>query len=108
MTPLTITARRTPHGHVLVVRGALDAMTAASLRHECEQLAHTAGEELVLDLSGLEFCDSSGIAAFIAARNQATSADATFALVAPPPHVRRMIETIGLGQFFTIRESPAG
>ncbi|MFL6122185.1 STAS domain-containing protein [Actinophytocola sp.] len=101
MTDLTITTRTAPHGHVLTVRGALDVNTSPRLRQVYEDLTYTAGHELVLDLTDLEFCDSSGISTFINARDHAASFGATFALAAVPARTTKMIATIGLGEFFT-------
>ena len=100
MTDLTITTRSTPHGHALTIRGTLDVTTSPTLRQTCEDLTYTAGQELVLDLTDLEFCDSSGISTFINARNHAASFGATFALAAVPTRVTKMLTTIGLGDFF--------
>ncbi|MGZ3145316.1 STAS domain-containing protein [Lentzea chajnantorensis] len=63
------------------------------------------GQLLVVDLSGLRFCDSSGISAFIAARNLAVGAQADVVLVAVPRQVLRVLDVVGLGALFTVRSS---
>ncbi|GAA1933434.1 STAS domain-containing protein [Streptomyces durmitorensis] len=71
MTPLTITSRDAATGPVLEITGDLDYTTELELRQALHKLTLDAGQLLVLDLSGLEFCDSSGISVFLAARNLA-------------------------------------
>lgn len=66
------------------------------------------GQDLVLDLAGMEFCDSSGITALIAARNHAHAARAGIALAAVPAHTLRVLRMVGLDQIFPILpHSPA-
>nr|WP_275432096.1 MULTISPECIES: STAS domain-containing protein [unclassified Streptomyces] len=57
---------------------------------------------LVLDLARMEFCDSSGISALIAARNHVRAAHADIALAAVPAHTLRVLRIIGLDQVFRL------
>ena len=47
---------------------------------------------LVVDLSGLDFMDSSGLRALVMADQRATKAGRRFAIVPGPPTVRRVFE----------------
>ncbi|MGC2998050.1 STAS domain-containing protein [Streptomyces sp. G35A] len=110
MTPLNITHRATATGPVLHVTGELDYAQAAALRNRVEHLALRPGQCLVLDLSDLEFCDSTGITALLAARQHTLAADAEIVLAAVPAHLLRVLTIVGLDQVFTLRpgsESPA-
>ncbi|MBL3671001.1 STAS domain-containing protein [Streptomyces sp. M2CJ-2] len=60
------------------------------------------GQRLVLDLGGMEFCDSSGLSALIAAHNHAHAAQADFALASVPAHTLRTLRIVGLDQLFPI------
>ncbi|WP_327676696.1 STAS domain-containing protein [Streptomyces sp. NBC_00467] len=102
MRALTITVRAASTGPVVQVAGDLDYDTAPHLREAVENLALEAGALLVLDLARLEFCDSSGITAFIVARNQAIAAQTEIALAAVPAHTARVLRTVGLDQIFTL------
>ncbi|MGW4985971.1 STAS domain-containing protein, partial [Streptomyces mirabilis] len=55
---------------------------------------------LVIDLTGITFCDSSGMTVLIAARNHALAAQADIALAAVPDRVSRMLHIVGLDQVF--------
>ncbi|WP_030776032.1 STAS domain-containing protein [Streptomyces sp. NRRL S-920] len=105
MSPLNIIRRDAETGPVLHVAGALDYQQAASLREQVEALALSAGQSLVIDLSGLEFCDSSGITALLAARRRAHTTGADLALVDVPANTLRILTVAGLDQVFTIRSS---
>ncbi|MCM2577127.1 STAS domain-containing protein [Streptomyces meridianus] len=102
MSPLKITARDAMTGPVLEVIGALDYANATELREQVTTLAFRPGQRLVLDLAGMEFCDSSGITALIAARNHAYSAEADIALAAVPAHTLRVLRMIGLDQILPL------
>jgi anti-anti-sigma factor len=103
MSPLRLTRRDTAAGPVLLVAGELDFVHAAELRRQVEHLVLQPGQCLVLDLSGLEFCDSTGITALLAARQHTLAADAALVLAAVPPNLRRILTIVGLDQVFTLR-----
>ncbi|MCF3960121.1 STAS domain-containing protein [Streptomyces fuscigenes] len=102
MSPLTITTRDAAPGPVLEITGDLDYMTAPELRTAVAGLSLTAGHLLVLDLAALEFCDSSGISALLAARNVVMEHDCGLALAAVPANTARILSIVGLDQVFTL------
>ena len=63
----SITARHLPDIHIVTLHGELDLVSADGL---ADVLVELAGSTLVVDLSGLSFMDSSGIAALVAARTR--------------------------------------
>ncbi|WP_329447748.1 STAS domain-containing protein [Streptomyces sp. NBC_01426] len=102
MSPLTITARDAATGPVLEINGDLDHATAPELRKALDGLTLAARQLLLLDLAGLEFCDSSGISALPAARNLATEHGADVALAAVPADIARILRVVGLDRVFSI------
>ncbi|MFF5922657.1 STAS domain-containing protein [Streptomyces flavochromogenes] len=102
MSPLTITAREAATGPVLEITGDLDHTTAPQLRKAMDHLPLAAGQLLVLDLGGLEFCDSSGITALLATRNLAIEQSGDIALAAVPANTARILALVGLDRVFTI------
>ncbi|MER6303821.1 STAS domain-containing protein [Kitasatospora sp. NPDC001539] len=103
MSPLKTTRHDADTGPVLRVVGDLDFEFAPVLRERVEQLALAPGQCLVIDLSGLRFCDSSGITALLAARRHARAAGADMALAAVPTKTLRILTVVGLDRVFTIR-----
>ncbi|MFK8907149.1 STAS domain-containing protein [Streptomyces sp. YS-3] len=107
MSPLKITTRDAATGPVLAIFGGLDYDSTGQLRRLIPTVALRPGQRLTLDLGGMEFCDSSGITALIAAYNHAQAAQADMALAAVPERVLRTLRIVGLDQIFPI-EPDAG
>ncbi|MFD8611629.1 STAS domain-containing protein [Streptomyces sp. NPDC059631] len=101
MTPLTLNIRTAPGGPVIDLAGDLDHDSAPQVRDALADLDLHPGQQLVVGLGALTFCDSSGITVLIAARNHALEAGADIALAAVPERVRRIFRIVGLDQVFT-------
>ncbi|MFF3559449.1 STAS domain-containing protein [Streptomyces sp. NPDC002574] len=95
-----MTTRTTPSGPVVELAGELDRHSSLDFRELLPGLAITAGQQLLVDLGGITFCDSSGITALIVARNHAITAEATVVLAAVPERVGRIFSRVGLDQVF--------
>ncbi|HET9381287.1 MAG TPA: STAS domain-containing protein [Streptomyces sp.] len=106
MNPLKITTRDASTGPVLEISGDLDYATAGRLRAVVTTLVLRRGQRLVLDLTGMECCDSSGITALLAARHHALVAHAGIELAGVPPRTLRVLRVVGLDQVFPIRPDP--
>ncbi|MEU3725345.1 STAS domain-containing protein [Streptomyces sp. NPDC031705] len=98
MRSLTITAADAATGPVLEIIGDLDYASAPLLRERLTTLVLQPGQRLVLDLGRMEFCDSSGLTALLAARSHAHAARADIALAALPAHTLRILRVVGLDQ----------
>ncbi|MEU9034134.1 STAS domain-containing protein [Streptomyces sp. NPDC048352] len=98
MRSLTITAADAATGPVLEIIGDLDYASAPLLRERLTTLVLQPGQRLVLDLGRMEFCDSSGLTALLAARSHAHAARADIALAALPAHTLRILRIVGLDQ----------
>ncbi|MER7196402.1 anti-anti-sigma factor [Streptomyces sp. CB01635] len=107
MSPLTTTTREAATGPVLEITGDLDHETAPELRKAMDALTLAAGQLLVLDLAGLDFCDSSGISALLSARSLAIEQGGGIALAAVPANTTRILGIVGLDQVFTIHPDAA-
>ncbi|MER7112751.1 STAS domain-containing protein [Streptomyces sp. NPDC000229] len=99
---LNTTTRHTATGLVLDVHGDLDFHTVPEFRRTLQGLTLVPGQRLVLNLAGLRFCDSSGITAFLVARNLAATAGADVSLAAVPETTFRVLRIVGLDQVFAI------
>ncbi len=82
-------------GQAQLVRlaGELDLVTERPL---LESLEAFDGEDVVLDLSGVSFTDSTGLAALIGARRRARSAGATLRVRGATGQTRELLERTGL------------
>ncbi|MEW2449243.1 STAS domain-containing protein [Streptomyces parvulus] len=97
---LTVHARTGTAGAVIELTGELDYHTAPEVRAALPGIGLEAGQQLVVDLAGLTFLDSTGLTVLIAARNHALASDATIALAAVPDRVSRIMRALGLHHFF--------
>ncbi|HET6856879.1 MAG TPA: STAS domain-containing protein [Streptomyces sp.] len=97
---LAIHSRTTPAGPVIELSGDLDHHTTPQVRELLPGLDLGPGRQIVIDLAQLAFCDSSGIAVLLAARNHALAADAAIVLAAVPERVSRIFRIVGLEEIF--------
>lgn len=104
-TAITLTTHDSPAGPVLAVAGGLDHDSAEQLRTAVSAIALRPGQLLTIDLSGLVFCDSSGITALIAADHHTRSRGADLALAHVPPFTVRSLRLLGLDQVLRIRST---
>lgn len=80
----------------LVVSGEVDLTVSARLRAAIlESLGDGIGT-VVVDLDGVTFLDSTGIAAIVAGRNAALARNAALRLANPRARVRRSLEVTGV------------
>jgi anti-sigma B factor antagonist len=92
-------------GHVVVaLRGELDVLDAASFAAALAELA-AREPEIIVDLTGLEFIDSSGVAALVLARNQARQAGGDLFLAGPQQQVLRFLTVTRLVDAFAVHGS---
>ena len=87
---------------VVTIQGELDAYSAPSLEEEVSQLLGDGVTELVLNLSGTKFLDSSGLRAILTAQRRLSERDGRLSLRAPSEPVRRLLDITGLTDHFVI------
>jgi anti-anti-sigma factor len=81
---------------VLRLAGELDVRSATAAHKRLLGLALRPGAQLVLDLSGVTFMDSTGIRLILQAREHALRHGAGFVVVRGPAPVMRVLELVGL------------
>ena len=86
---------------VVVLRGALDVAEAAKVAASLAVVA-ASGRTVIVDLEGLEFIDSSGLAALVRTRQHARRAGCDLVLAAPQQQVLRMLAITRLIDVFAI------
>ena len=81
---------------VLSLVGELDLDTATRFREEVADLVYDTRLHLVIDLTGLDFIDSTGLGALVGEMARVHRGHGDMMLRSPTPSVRRTIETAGL------------
>ncbi|MBA5225771.1 anti-anti-sigma factor [Streptomyces griseoaurantiacus] len=107
---VALTVTETGHGDwaVLRVSGELDLVTAPTLRGRVHDVVAEGRHRLVLDLSGVFFCDSSGVGVLIAARRLIRSCRGRLRLILPAhgteegSHVNRVLAALGVRRLFDV------
>ncbi|HEX2313757.1 MAG TPA: STAS domain-containing protein [Thermomonospora sp.] len=93
-------------GHAVVTAsGELDLYTAPRLQTALAALLREEAGSVVVDLSGVEFCDSTGMNVLLAAMKRLEERGGTFELAGPRPAVRRILQVTGLDTVFTITDA---
>ncbi|MEU7378653.1 MULTISPECIES: STAS domain-containing protein [unclassified Streptomyces] len=93
---------------VLRVAGELDLMTSPVLRQRVHEVVAQGRHDLVLDLSEVFFCDSSGVGVLIAARRLIRSCQGRLRLILPArgavdgSHVNRVLGALGVRRLFDV------
>lgn len=97
------------HGdHVIVTAaGEIDLSTAPKLQADLAAVIDGAAPatRVVIDMSGVEFCDSTGMNALLAGLRQARERGGELELAAPRPAVMKILQVTGLDSVFTITPS---
>ncbi len=102
---LTLSTSRIGHRLVVAAAGEVDIASAGELRAALHFAAESGAAEIWLDLSGLEFMDSTGITSIVDARRQLDGRP--FALICPAGPVRRVLDISGIERAIPIHASRA-
>ena len=87
----------------VMLEGELDASTAGQLFETFAELAREGIMHVALDLTGLDFIESTGISVLVAEHKRAESMGGELIIFSPLPLVRRVFEATRLGEYFDIR-----
>ena len=101
---LTCEVEDLDHESVLRVGGELDLSSAPTLTARIEATFRRPGTHLLVDLSELEFCDSTGLRALIGAVQEARVHAIDLEIIPPhAPAAMRVIEISGGTEFLPLR-----
>ncbi|MGK5630849.1 STAS domain-containing protein [Streptomyces sp. URMC 123] len=107
---MTLRVARGVRGQWAVIRvsGEMDLATAPSLRQQVHEAVAEGRRDLVLDLSEVFFCDSSGVGVLIATRKLLRSCRGRLRLILPAhgaedgSHVNRVLSALGVRRLFDV------
>ncbi|SBU96671.1 anti-sigma B factor antagonist [Streptomyces sp. MnatMP-M77] len=101
---LTLTTHHHPAGvWVLTVSGELDHHTSPRFREALNEITLSTDTGLVLELSGLTYCDSTGITVLVTAYQRAQASGTELNVAGASPHLLRLFGVVGLDQVFTLQ-----
>ena len=97
---------RDEQGRAIVsVSGEVDLLTAPVLRERMTASIESNGGDVVLDLSGVTFLDSSGLGVILGAHRRLRERDGTLQIVATAPAVLKILTLTGLDKVFDVFDS---
>jgi anti-sigma B factor antagonist len=92
---------------VVNVSGEIHVSTAPSFREQLTEVIENGGTALVLDLSGVEFIDSTGLSVLLNGLRLVSQRHGRLALVCTNPTVMRLFQITSLDATFDIFEDRA-
>jgi anti-anti-sigma factor len=93
--------------HTLVrLRGEIDVATAPGLHERLLTLLRSRMRLIILDLSGVSFCDVSGLGVLVSGHLHAKVLGVTLRLTAPRPRMARLFRIHGLDRTLAIYPAP--
>lgn len=102
---VTVTSRTSGARTVVQVTGEIDVYTAPLLREELASLIDAEHQELVVDLTGVGFLDSTGLGVLVGALKKVRTLGGDLQLVISSEKVLKVFRITALTQVFTIHES---
>ncbi|ORT58736.1 STAS domain-containing protein [Streptomyces sp. CB03238] len=107
---MTLTVDEAEHGAwtVLSIQGELDLVSSPVVRRSVHEAVAEGRRDVVLDLSQVLFCDSSGVGVLIASRRLLHSCRGRLRLILPAQgavdgsHVNRVLAALGVRRLFSV------
>jgi anti-sigma B factor antagonist len=88
--------------HHVFVKGEVDAYTAPRLRDQLVPLAEEKNVNLIINLSGVSYIDSTGLGVFIGVLKSTRKSGGTLELVGLNDRVKRLFTITGLNEIIDI------
>ncbi|MEU0878790.1 STAS domain-containing protein [Lentzea sp. NPDC005914] len=104
MLEVTVT-ESSPASTMLTVSGELAGSGSERLLARLDRLLDRGHRYVVLDLSAVRFCDSSGISALVRGHARASAAAGGLRVSAASPQVTRVLELSGLSRMFGLQST---
>ena len=100
---LTITVQRTAGEVVLNLTGEIDMLTATRLSSVVNEVLAEPPPRIVLDLTGVTFCDSQGLGTLVVLSRKASHAQSLLVLTNVGAFLLRVLDITGLRSALMIR-----
>lgn len=99
---LTLETREVGGRTVIAVGGEIDVYTAPKLRDTITALVGAGAYDLVIDLSAVEFLDSTGLGVLVGGLKKVRANDGTLSLVCAQERLLKIFRITGLAKVFVI------
>jgi anti-sigma B factor antagonist len=103
---LTLNVHSEPPGFtVMEVGGEIDVYTAPKLKERLVSLVESGSYELIVDMEGVEFLDSTGLGVLVGGLKRVRAHDGWIDLVCTQSRILRIFRITGLNRVFTIYDT---
>ncbi len=92
---------------ILEIEGEVDVYTSPQLKQDLVQLAESGVKRVIIDLSKVEYLDSTGLGVLIGGLKRLREVDGNLSLVSPGMRIQRIFEITGLNKIFDIYATEA-
>jgi anti-sigma B factor antagonist len=97
-----------PQHALVMLAGELDTSNVAQLYEELADLTREGVRHIAINLAELEFVDSTGLSALIAAHKRAEASGGELILLSPNRDIRRLFVVTGIDTYFHVQPSNDG
>ena len=102
---LSVTTREEGGRTIVVVGGEIDVYSAPTLRDRLNGLVADGHHDLILDMQGVEFLDSTGLGVLVGGLKRVRTHNGSLQLVCSQERVLKVFRITGLTKVFTIHDS---
>jgi anti-sigma B factor antagonist len=105
---LNVSSRFHDDHTIVTICGEIDLYTAPRLHSELGAvLVDGMPTRVVIDMSGVEFCDSTGMNVLLSCLRRVRERGGELEIAAPKPAVRKILQVTGLDSVFTVVDGSA-
>ncbi len=105
---ISIDVKETESKLAVKVNGEIDAYTAPQLREKLFPLSEKKGVKMVVDLSEVNYMDSTGLGVFVGVFKNVRANDGEFKIVGLSERLQRLFEITGLADIIDINSQIEG
>ena len=102
---LTLTTRDVDGKTIVAVGGEIDVYTAPKLRDKITELVAAGVYDIVIDMEGVEFLDSTGLGVLVGGLKKVRAHDGSLELICSQERLLKIFRITGLAKVFVIHDS---
>jgi anti-sigma B factor antagonist len=104
---LSVATRREGAHTIISVTGEIDVYTAPTLRERLNEVVANGEYQLIVDMAGVDFLDSTGLGVLVGGLKRARSHEGSLQLVCDQEKILKVFRITGLTKVFPIHASLA-
>ena len=102
---LSLTTRKGGGATIVAVAGEIDVYTAPRLRDQITDLVSDGVYDLIIDMEGVEFLDSTGLGVLVGGLKKVRAHNGTMQLICTQERLLKIFRITGLAKVFAIHDS---